>query len=115
MLTIRVTTAVLTAVMAVTIMAGLAAGNFGDEGGTILDLAWGRVTLVDLYVGLALFGGWIVIRERGAAALPWLVALALLGNLATALYALIASLRSNSPTAFLLGRSAALAPDRRFG
>ena len=61
---LRATTGLLTAVMAVTIAYGFAAGSFSDEGGTILDLAWGRVTLIDLYVGLALFGGWIVLRER---------------------------------------------------
>ena len=105
MRTIRVVTAVLTAVMAITIMAGLAAGNFSDEGSTILDLAWGRVTLIDLYVGLALFGGWVVIRERSAAAVPWLISFIFLGNLTTAGYALKASLQSESVAQFLTGRS----------
>ena len=104
MRTIRIVSAVLTAVMAITIIAGLAAGNFSDEGSTILDLAWGRVTLIDLYVGLVLFGGWVVIRERSASAVPWLISFVFLGNLATAVYALKASLRSESVTQFITGQ-----------
>jgi hypothetical protein len=91
--------------MAATIAYGLAAGSFSDEGGTILDLAWGRVTLIDLYVGLALLGGWIVLRERSWRAMPWLVALVFLGNLASALYAFIAAMRTESPVEFLTGRA----------
>jgi len=102
---IRIITAALTVVMAATIIYGMSAGSFGDEGGEILDLAWGRVTLIDLYVGLALFGGWIVIRERSPVAVPWLVALVLLGNFATALYAFVAAMRSDSVIAFLTGRA----------
>lgn len=105
MRTIRVITGLLTLVMAVTIVAGLAAGDFGDEGEAILDLAWGRVTLIDLYVGLALFGGWIVIRERSPVAVAWLIALVVLGNFATALYAFIASMRTDSVPTFLLGHT----------
>jgi len=104
MRTIRIVSAALTLVMAITIIAGLAAGNFSDEGSTILDLAWGRVTLIDLYVGLALFGGWVILRERSAAAVPWLISFIFLGNLTTAAYALKASLQSRSVTQFLTGR-----------
>ena len=106
--TVRVVTALLTIVMAGTIIYGIATGSFGEEGGEILDLAWGRVTLIDLYVGLALFGGWIVVRERSAVALPWLIALVVLGNFASALYAFIAAMRSDSIDSFLTGRPATL-------
>lgn len=103
---LRVTTGLLTAVMAATIAYGMAAGSFSDEGSTILDLAWGRVTLIDLYVGLALFGGWIVLRERSWRAVPWLVALVFLGNLASALYAFLAAMQADSTGEFLTGRAA---------
>ena len=102
---LRATTGLLTAVMAVTIAYGFAAGSFSDEGGTILDLAWGRVTLIDLYVGLALFGGWIVLRERSWRAVPWLIALVFLGNLATAAYAFLAAVRADSTGEVLTGRA----------
>lgn len=102
---IRLITAVLTLVMAATVGYGIVSGGFSEEGRAILDLAWGRVTLIDLYVGLALLGGWIAIRERQPrVVLPWLVAFVVLGNLATALYALLAAARSETVTDFLTGR-----------
>lgn len=104
LLAIRIITGLLTVVMAVTILLGFAAGDFGDEGGIIIDLAWGKVTLIDLYVGLGLFGGWIALRERSCRTLPWLAALAVLGNLAAAAYAFFAALRATSVRDFLLGR-----------
>ncbi len=106
MRTIRFVAGVLTLTMAGTIALGFAAGDFGDEGRAIVDLAWGRVTLIDLYVGLAIFGGWIVLRERRVTALPWLVGLVFLGNLAAALYLFVASLREDDVAALLLGRVA---------
>lgn len=72
-----------------------------------VDTLWGVTTLVDLYAGLFLFAAWIAVRERrlGASA-AWLVALCCLGNLATLVYVLIASLRARSLEELLLGRSA---------
>ena len=102
---LRATTGLLTAVMAATIAYGLAADSFSDEGSMILDLAWGRVTLIDLYVGLALFGGWVVLRERNWRAVPWLIALVFLGNLASAFYAFLAAVRADSTSEFLTGRA----------
>ena len=101
--TIRVFTGILTAAMAATIIYGFVAGDFGDEGGAILDLAWGQVTLIDLYVGLALFGGWIVIRDGWRGAVPWLVGLVVLGSFAASLYAFLAARRVDSPVEFLTG------------
>ncbi len=103
---IRVVSAAMAVVMAATIVYGFAAGDFGDEGGMILDLAWGRVTLIDLYVGLVLFGGWIVLRERGPIALAWIAGLVVLGNLTAAVYAFIAAMRSETVPTFLLGPDA---------
>lgn len=96
-------TGVVTLSMAGAIVYGFVAGDFGDEGSAILDLAWGRVTLIDLYLGLVLFGGWIVMRERSVRAVPWLLALVVLGNFAAGLYAFIVSMRSTTVTAFLIG------------
>lgn len=104
MRTIRVAAGTLTVAMAVTIATGIAAGDFGDQGRAIVDLAWGRVTLIDLYVGLAIFAGWILIREKAGTALPWLVALVFLGNLAAAFYVFVVSRREDNIPALLLGR-----------
>lgn len=73
--------------MAAALIYGFSAGNFGAEGSQILDLAWGRVTLIDLYTGLLLVAAWIVWREGSLVrALPWLIAMVFLGSLAAAAY-----------------------------
>ncbi len=74
-------------VMVGALIYGFSVGDFGAEGSAILDLAWGRVTLIDLYTGLGLIGAWIVWRERSLTrSLPWLVAMVFLGSLAAAAY-----------------------------
>ena len=73
--------------MAAALVYGFSAGDFGSEGSQILDLAWGRVTLIDLYTGLFLIAGWIVWREGSLVrALPWLIGMVFLGSLAAAAY-----------------------------
>ena len=107
MTAIRIFTVALTVVMFVAIGVAMATGDFGDEGAWILDHAWGRMSLIDLYVGIALFAGWVFLRERSwwVAAL-WLPLFIVLGNAATALYAAIASFRSDDIRSFLLGTRA---------
>ena len=96
--------AVVTAGMVGAILYGFLAGSFGEEGGQILDLAWGRVTLIDLYLGLTLLGTWIAWRERSIArTFPWIVGLVGLGSLAGGAYVLLAALRSNSEEEFFFG------------
>ncbi len=89
--------------MAGALIYGFSSGDFRAEGSAILDLAWGRVTLIDLYVGLFLIGAWVVWRERSVLrALPWLIGMVFLGSLAAAAYVVYAGtvLRdSNSPPA----------------
>lgn len=102
---IRALATVLTAVMAATVVFGLASGGFGDEGSQILGLAWGKVTLIDLYVGLVIFAAWIAIRESSwPTRLLWWAALAVLGNLAAAGYLLVASLTSADRQELAFGR-----------
>lgn len=55
----------------------------------IASIHWGQVVFVDLYLGFALFSAWIVWRQGvGAAAVAWIVALLLLGNLLACIYVL---------------------------
>lgn len=97
MTAIRTVSALGVAAMALALIYGFTSGDFSGEGGQILDLVWGRVTLIDLYVGIAVFGVFLVWRERSPAiAIPWLVAFVVLGNLATAAYVLVASMRAGS-------------------
>lgn len=61
------------------------------------DTHWGITTLVDLYIGLFVIGGWIAYRERSAwRSALWWIALCLTGNLTTVVYLLQAALRSES-------------------
>lgn len=66
-------------------------GDFFVEGGKLLALPWGIVSLVDLYTGFALFSGWIIYREKSLpVALLWTVAMLTLGFFAGSLYAFLA-------------------------
>ena len=70
---------------------GFAVGNFAEEGKQLLSMPWGIVSLVDLYVGFALFSGWIVYRERSAVrSVVWVVLMMVLGFWTASLYTLLA-------------------------
>ena len=94
------------ALMAGALVHGMTAGSFVEEGGRLFALAWGRVTVIDVYAGLALFAAWIWHREpRAWVAGAWIVALCLLGNLVAGCYVVLAA-RScrGSASRFWLGR-----------
>ncbi|HSN94677.1 MAG TPA: DUF1475 family protein [Anaerolineaceae bacterium] len=77
--------------MSAVLVYGFTAGDFATDGAKILANPWGIVSLVDLYVGFALFSGWIVYREK--AWLPsviWVILMMVLGFWAGALYAFLA-------------------------
>jgi hypothetical protein len=70
---------------------GFTVGDFSGEGAKLLAMPWGIVSLVDLYVGFALFSCWIVFREK--ALLPsvvWVALMMVLGFWAGALYTFLA-------------------------
>jgi hypothetical protein len=81
-----------------TIFIGHAAinGNFSTEGSWIISHPWGQASLADLYTGFILFSMWVVYREKSnLGRVLWIIAIMLLGNWATALYALLALHSSN--------------------
>ena len=87
--------ALLTGMMIAMIMLAVWQGDFRAEGRLLLALPWGKVTLVDLYMGFLLFGGWIWYRENHPVTSSiWLVLLLMLGNVAAGVYVLIALKRS---------------------
>lgn len=103
---VRILALVVTAGMSVAIVFGLIEGDFSAEGSQIWALAWGRVSLVDLYLGLAIFGGWVAVRERRPfPTMLWWIALVLLGNFAAGVYLITASFRSRDIRQLLLGRA----------
>lgn len=78
-------------VMTGVLVYGFVVGDFGGEGGELLSMPWGIVSLVDLYVGFILFSGWIVYREKSLArSVVWVVLMMVLGFWTASLYTLLA-------------------------
>jgi hypothetical protein len=76
-------------IMLIAVCYGLSYGDFFIEGAVLIDMTWGIVTLVDLYLGLFLFCFWIICREENITiALSWSVLILLLGNMLSCLYLL---------------------------
>jgi hypothetical protein len=83
------------AAMGVVLIYAFTQGTFAAEGSTLLSMPWGIFSLVDLYVGFALFSGWIAYREANPVkALAWIVLVMVLGFFAASLCALLALHRS---------------------
>lgn len=99
------------AVMAAALLYGFTQGDGWSEVGALVAYPWFNVSLVDVYVGFALFGGWVVYRERSPfRAGVWIVLILVLGNLVSCAYALLALARSGGDwRVFWLGRRAAAA------
>jgi hypothetical protein len=77
--------------MTAVLIYGFTIGNFAEEGKQLLSMPWGIVSLVDLYVGFALFSGWIVFREGlGVRSVIWVILMMVLGFWTASLYTLIA-------------------------
>ena len=94
--------------MTAVLIYGFTVGDFGGEGGKLLAMPWGIVSLVDLYVGFTLFSGWIVYRERSLPrSILWIALMMTLGFFAGSLYAFIALQTSRGDwRRFWLGRRA---------
>jgi hypothetical protein len=101
---IRLVAAVACAMMTSAIVAGFSVASFTEDGGVLLELAWGRVTLIDIYLAF-LFGWlWIAWRERSPQrAALWGVATVVTGSVALFAYLLGASLRATTTTELVLG------------
>ena len=77
--------------MTVVLIYAFTTGDFGAEGRQLLSLPWGIVSLVDLYVGFALFSCWIVYREKSLLpSLIWVILMMTLGFFTASLYTFIA-------------------------
>jgi hypothetical protein len=94
--------------MTAVLIYGFAAGDFGRDGGELLQNPWGVVSMVDLYTGFVLFSCWVFFRERSPfTALIWTVLVMVLGFFTASLYVLIAIFQSNGDWAtFWMGSRA---------
>ncbi|MCY4220645.1 MAG: DUF1475 family protein [Thiotrichales bacterium] len=82
----------ITLLMGGALVHGVTGGDFFEEGALLLALAWGRVALIDVYAGFALFAAWVLFREPHAVvAGAWIVALCLLGNVVAGCYVVLAA------------------------
>lgn len=77
--------------MCVSISTAVVEADFWTEVNRITAMQWGKVTVMDLYIGLLLFSGWVYWRENNIRrGLLWSVLILLLGNLMSCLYLLLA-------------------------
>ncbi len=84
-------------IMLIVIAYAFICGDFFEEGSVLFNMAWGMVTLVDLYLGLLLFSFWIVCREKDkGVAFVWTILVLLLGNMFSCLYILKAAYGAES-------------------
>ena len=85
-----------TLIMFFTLAYGFIAGDFFEEGSILFAMAWGKVSLIDVYIGFFLFSAWVIYREeKWATAVFWILLIMVLGNFTACLYATIALYNSN--------------------
>ena len=91
--------------MTVALLNGFINGSFTEDGSMILNNPWGIVSLVDLYVGFALFAMWMAFREKNLlSSILWITSLMVLGFFIGSLYVLVSLYKSqNNWLTFFLG------------
>ena len=76
--------------MTAVLIFGFTVGDFGSDGGEIVQNPWGIVSLVDLYTGFVLFSAWIIFREGlTLRSIVWVILMMVLGFFTASLYVLI--------------------------
>lgn len=84
-----------TAIMFLTLLYGFIRGDFFKEGSVLVSLAWGKVSLIDVYIGFFLFSGWVIYREeKPTLAVLWIISIMVFGNFITSLYVTIMLFKS---------------------
>jgi hypothetical protein len=85
-----------TLIMFVTLAYGFIAGDFFKEGSLLFSMVWGKVSLIDVYIGFFLFSAWVIYREENwMATALWVILTMVLGNFIACLYATIALFKAN--------------------
>ncbi|OJF93593.1 DUF1475 family protein [Alkalibacterium sp. 20] len=75
--------------MTVGLVNGFVNGDFLADGRALLENPWGIMSLIDLYVGFALFSIWIVYREKTMwKIIVWVVTMMIFGFLTGCIYVL---------------------------
>ena len=94
-------------VMTGTIFYAISTGDLSVEGPALLEMSWGLVSLVDIYLGLILFSSWVLWREQFSLnGLAWVFFINTLGNMVSCLYVIRAAYLANgNMTRFWLGNT----------
>ncbi len=92
-------------IMVLMIIYSLSTNTFTTDGSILLSMAWGQMSMVDLYIGFLAVFGWICYREKETLTrVIWFILLMTTGSLATCLYIAKAFNESNDKTEFFFGR-----------
>ncbi len=84
-------------------------GDFLAEGAVITEMLWGRVTLIDIYIGFFIMIAWMLFRERSVVAkVLWTLSFLVTGNVAICLYLFLAFRQSRGDWARFFGGSRTL-------
>lgn len=87
MKTAKILAATGTLIMLITFIYGFVYGDFWGEGSLLLSLAWGQVSLIDVYIGFGIVSAWVAYREvHMAPSLLWIIGIMLLGNFLACAY-----------------------------
>lgn len=87
-------------------------GSLLREGPILVDMPWGLVSLVDIYLGLILFSFWVLWREKlSLTGFCWTVSIISLGNMLSCVYILKACREAQgNMMVFWLGRNSGNLP-----
>jgi len=93
------------AMMTLGLANGFINGDFLNDGADLMANPWGVMSMIDLYVGFALFSIWIVFREKSfVSSFTWVLLMMVLGFFTACIYLLNAFYKSNGDwLAFFLG------------
>jgi len=91
--------------MTAVLINGFINGNFSRDGSELLANPWGIISIVDLYVGFALFSIWIAFREKALIhTVIWILLMIVFGFLTGSIYVLVALYKSKGDwLTFFLG------------
>jgi hypothetical protein len=101
---LRLLAVIMIVAMLTAVTAAFLTSPFTVDGRQLIDLAWGRVTIIDLYLALGLFFAWVGWRDGPAKAVLWAVLTAVTGSAGIGLYLLLASRNADSVAEVLQGK-----------
>jgi hypothetical protein len=90
--------------MVLTLIYGFWFGDFFQEGNILLGIAWGIVSLIDVYVGFLIMVFWVIYRENTLMAkILWSIGFLILGNVLVLLYIIKNVFESNGDMKIFFG------------